>query len=134
MLIDASQFPLVWIQFDAPDRDPDAPLFSGFEALLARQQAFVILNDEGLPQGRREQPAEEMKQITRWMKAYKNELQAFVKAAIHIEPDESKRLAATHFTLFYEKFWGYPMLLTASREEALIMAATCLTPAQTDQV
>ncbi len=63
---------------------------------------------------------------TRWMKAHKNELKTFVKASILIEPNTVKRAAARPFAIIYEKFWGYPLLIAASKEEALATAKTLL--------
>lgn len=126
MLIDATQFPLVWTRINAPGNTSGASPFSEFEALLARQEAFVLLNDEGLDEGEHEHPQEEMKQTSLWMKRHKSELRAFVKAMICIESNTAKRLAAKAFAVVYEKFWGYPMLMVATREDALALAQQLL--------
>ncbi|ENA3445638.1 hypothetical protein ABGN35_000992 [Yersinia enterocolitica] len=122
MKIDATQFPFVWMQIAAPGNDPDVSPFKEFEALLARKEVFVFLNDEGVAHGKHEHSPEEMKQTTRWMKAHKSELRSFVKASIHIEPNNAKRIAAKPFSIVYEKFWGYPLIMTPSKEEALAIA------------
>lgn len=126
MLIDATRFPLVWVQIAATRENPAASPFAEFEALLARKEAFVLLNDEGLDAGEHEHAPQEMKQTSLWMKRHKSELRAFVKASIHIEPSVAKRLAAKAFAVVYEKFWGYPLLMTATREEALALAQKLL--------
>ena len=126
MLIDTSQFPLVWMQLNAPVAEPEASPFSEFEALLARKEIFVLLNDEGLNKDEHEHSPEQMKQMSRWMKRHKSELRAFVKAAIYIEPNIAKRLAAKAFALVYEKFWGYPMLLVATKDDAQVLAQELL--------
>lgn len=125
MLIDATQFPLVWMKTGPSSQATDNP-FEGFEALLARQEAFVLLNEEGLAADRHEHTHEERKQLSLWMKRHKGPLRAFVKAAIYIEPNTLTRLATQSFTLIYEKFWGYPMLITASREDAMTRARELL--------
>ena len=122
MQIDASGFPLVWMRFKAPATDPDASPFAEFEALLARKQGFVLFNDEGLDKSDHEHSPEEKKQTALWMKRNKNELRAFVKAAIYIEPSIAKRMATKAFASLYEKFWGYPMRMVATRDEALALA------------
>ncbi|SIO95889.1 hypothetical protein [Vibrio spartinae] len=122
MQIDTSQFPLVWTRFNAPGTDPETSPFAEFEALLARKSAFVLLNDEGLDKGDHEHSPDEMKQTSRWMKRNKSELKAFVKAAIYIEPNIAKRMATKAFASVYEKFWGYPMLMVATKDEALALA------------
>lgn len=126
MLIDASLFPLVWMQIASPSQNPDDSPFAEFEALLARKEPFVLLNDEGLTQGDHEHSPAEMKQTSLWMKRHKSDLRAFVKASIHIEPSTTKRLAAKAFAIVYEKFWGYPMFMTATKEEALALAQKLL--------
>ncbi|ASA57938.1 hypothetical protein [Vibrio gazogenes] len=122
MQIDTAQFPLVWTRFNAPGTDPDASPFAEFEALLARKTVFVLLNDEGLDKGDHEHAPDEMKQTSRWMKNHKSELKAFVKAAIYIEPNIAKRMATKAFASVYEKFWGYPMVMVATKDEALALA------------
>ena len=122
MFIDATRFPLVWIQIATASRNPEDSPFAEFEALLARKKSFVLLNDEGLGRGNHEHSPDEMKQTSLWMKRHKRELRAFVKASIHIEPSTTKRLAANAFAVIYAKFWGYPMLMTATKEEALALA------------
>ncbi|MDR6575951.1 hypothetical protein [Pseudomonas extremaustralis] len=126
MLIDATQFPLVWMQIATPSKNPEGSPFAEFEALLARKEVFVLLDDEGLDKGNHEHSPEEMKQTSLWMKNHKSDLRAFVKASIHIEPSTAKRLASKAFAVVYEKFWGYPMLMTATKEEALTLARKLL--------
>jgi hypothetical protein len=126
MLIDAARFPLVWMQIAAPGGNPTTEPFAEFEALLARREVFVLFNDEGLDKGEHEHSPEEMKQTSLWMKRHKSELRDFVKAAIYIEPSATKRLVTKAFTLVYEKFWGYPMLMVATKDEALALAQKLL--------
>ncbi|PMX27496.1 MULTISPECIES: hypothetical protein [unclassified Pseudomonas] len=126
MLIDATQFPLVWMQISTPSKNPEDSPFAEFEALLARKEVFVLLNDESLDSGEHEHSPEEMKQTSLWMKRHKSDLRAFVKASIHIEPNTAKRLASKAFAVMYEKFWGYPMLMTVTKEEALALAQKLL--------
>lgn len=126
MQVDIKQFPFVWMRFKLADQATDASPFAGFEALLARRTPFVLLNDEGLDQSEHQHSHDERKQTSLWMKQHRAELRAFVKAAIYIEPNEAKRLAAAPFAEGYIKFWGYPMRLAASSEEALRMAEAAL--------
>ncbi|MCO7636626.1 hypothetical protein NJI34_07470 [Pseudomonas sp. S 311-6] len=127
MKIDTTSFPLVWMRFKVTDPATDAAPFAGFEALLARRTPFVLLNDEGLDSGRaHEHSHEERRRTSVWMKQHKSELREFVKAAIYIEPDNARRLAAASFAQGYIKFWGYPMILANSLEEALNKAEELL--------
>ena len=122
MLIDSSQFPLVWIRINTPSSATNASPFDEFETLLIKKEPFILLNDEGLDKGDHENTPAEMKQTTRWMKKNKSKLKAYVKVAIYIEPNIAKRIASKAFAVVYEKFWGYPMLMVATKEEALSLA------------
>ncbi|QTP37134.1 hypothetical protein B7759_05776 (plasmid) [Burkholderia glumae] len=95
----------------------------------------VLCGHQHLDKGRQEEhehPPEEMKQTSLWMKRHKSALRAFVRAGIYIEPNTAKRLATKAFALMYEKFWGFPMLTVATRDEALALARILLPDAQTD--
>ncbi|AYW18956.1 hypothetical protein DTA24_10005 [Klebsiella sp. P1CD1] len=53
-------------------------------------------------------------------------LNAFVKATFYIKPNKAKRAEATPFARGYIKFWGYPMLIADSSQEALLIAEDVL--------
>ncbi|WP_431699759.1 hypothetical protein [Pseudomonas sp. BR20] len=127
MRIEANQFPLVWLQKTTQSYSQEDSLVQ-FEALLARHEPFVLLNNEGLDKEQTEHSPDEMKQMALWMKRHKSELKKYVKASIHIESSLTKRLAGKAFAVVYEKFWGYPMLMTATEDEALVLAAKLLEP------
>jgi hypothetical protein len=126
MFIDATDFPLVWMKIASSSENPVDTPFAEFEALLARKKIFVLLNDEGLDENKHEHSPEEMKQVSLWMKRHKSELRTFVKAAIYVEPGAARRLAAKTFAVVYEKFWGYPMLTTITKDEAMALAKKLL--------
>ncbi|WP_426116798.1 hypothetical protein [Pseudomonas sp. DSP3-2-2] len=125
MRIDATQFPFVWLQKTTLDNSQEESL-GAFEALLARNEPFVLLSDESLDKEKTDHSPSEMKQIALWMKRHKTELKTYVKASVHIEPSLTKRLAGKAFAVVYEKFWGYPMLMAATKDEALALAQTLL--------
>ena len=60
------------------------------------------------------------------MKKHKAQLRKQVLAMIQIEPSQAKRLGYKAFAALFAKFWGYPLLLAASREEAVEMARALL--------
>ncbi len=126
MRIDATRFPVVWIRLKTPNPDAEASPFAEFEELLAREEAFVLLNDEGLDRSGHEHSPEDMKQASLWMKRHKHALRSCVLAAIYIEPSAALRLATRAFAVVYEKFWGYPMHMVATRDEALALARQLL--------
>lgn len=127
MRIEANQFPLVWLRKTTQGYSQEHSL-AQFEALLARHEPFVLLSNEGLDKEQTEHSSDEMKQMALWMKRHKSELKRYVKASIHIESSLTKRLAGKAFSVVYEKFWGYPMLMTATEDEALVLAEKLLEP------
>jgi len=124
MFIDSSTFPLVWMRQVASASDPAQAPFEEFANLLARKQAFVFLSDDGFSD--HEHSQEERKQTSLWMKKNKVEIRAFIKGMVLIEPNAGKRLASKAFAIMFGKFWGYPLLVTASKEEALETAQRLL--------
>lgn len=121
MFIDSSNFPLVWMRREATSIDDPQDAFEGFADLLTRKQAFVFLTDEGFEQDH-EHSKEERKQTSLWMKKNKAEIRAYVKGMVLIEPNAAKRLAAKAFAVVFGKFWGYPLVITGSKDEALKLA------------
>lgn len=118
MKIDDAGFPLVWVHFLSPKNEQEPSSFKEFDALLSRKMYFVLLNDEGFNQNYLGNSSDAMKESTRWMKNHKEQLKSYVKALILIEPNNTKRNLAKPFSLLYEKFWGYPLILASSMEEA----------------
>lgn len=125
MPLDSTNFPLVWMSYDhGPDHDHDED-FAALEANLKRGAPFVVLTDSA-PAEDHEHSQEEKKRTSLWMKKHKDELQTLVLAMIVIEPSFAKRLAFKPFGVAFAKFWGYPMLLAMSHEEAMKIAAELL--------
>jgi hypothetical protein len=60
------------------------------------------------------------------MKKHKAELRTLVLAMIVIEPSAAKRLVFKPFSVAFAKFWGFPMRLASSREEATEIAGKLL--------
>lgn len=125
MSMNSSDFPLVWMSFSQqPGQDPQKD-FDEFEANLKRGEPFVILSDS-TPSEDHEHTPEEKKRVSLWMKKHKLELRKLVLAMILVEPNQAKRLGYKAFSVMFAKFWGYPMLLAASREQAIDMAKQVL--------
>ncbi len=125
MPLDNTNFPLVWMSYDEePDHDHDED-FAALEASFKRGEPFVILTDNA-PTEDHEHSPEEKKRTALWMKKHKAELRTLVLAMIVIEPSAAKRLAFKSFGVAFAKFWGYPLKLASSREEAMEIAGTLL--------
>lgn len=134
MRIDVTQFPLVWFRLKAPVPGQAAVDSSAFETLLARRKEFVLLNDEGVAPSSRGHLPEAMEQDSPLMKQHRSALRTFVKAAIFIEPSTAMRLATYDFSSTYERFWGYPMHMVATQEDALALAWQLLQDRPTDAI
>lgn len=125
MPLDSTNFPLVWMNYDeGTDHDHDKD-FEALEANLKRGAPFVLLSDSA-PAEDHEHSQEEKKRTSLWMKKHKAELRTLVLAMIVIEPNAAKRLAFKPFGVTFAKFWGFPLRLASSREEALDMAGNLL--------
>ncbi|WP_430512194.1 hypothetical protein [Pannonibacter phragmitetus] len=125
MPMDNSNFPFVWMSYaDAPDHDHDDD-FASFEENLKRGEPFVVLSDS-VPSEEHEHSQEERKRTALWMKKNKAGLRKLVLAMIIVEPSAAKRLAFKAFGITFAKFWGYPMMLASSRDEAMVIARKLL--------
>lgn len=125
MSMNSSNFPYVWMNLtQEPGHDHEKD-YAEFEANLQRGEPFVILSDTA-PNEEHEHSPEEKKRTSLWMKKNKRELRRLVLAMILVEPNSTKRLGFKAFSVVFTKFWGYPLLLAASREEAEEMARKLL--------
>ncbi|WP_158971085.1 hypothetical protein [Chachezhania sediminis] len=125
MPLDIRNFPLVWMSYDeAPDHDHDED-FAALEASFERGAPFVILTDNA-PTEDHDHSHEEKKRTALWMKKHKAELRTRVRAMIVIEPNSAKRLAFRTFGVAFAKFWGFPLKLALTREEAMKIAENLL--------
>lgn len=125
MSMNSSHFPFVWMSLtQEPGQDPQKD-FDEFEVNLKRGEPFVLLSDSA-PAVDHEHSKEEKKQTSLWMKKHKTELRKLVLAMIMIEPNTTKRLGFKAFSVVFAKFWGYPLILVSSREEAIDTAKALL--------
>lgn len=128
MSINSSNFPLVWMNLAQEAGHDHQQDFDEFDANLQRGEPFVLLTDT-VPAEDHEHSPEEKKRTALWMKKHKVALRKLVLAMILIEPNVAKRLGFKAFAVVFAKFWGYPLFLAASREQALEMAGELLAKA-----
>ncbi|NWB68297.1 hypothetical protein [Pseudomonas sp. I8001] len=126
MQLDSSTFPVVKIVFDAPSDTPPQDTFGAFEALLLREEPFVLLHEKAVDESTHEHSHEERKQASIWMKKHKVALRTFVKGMIQVEPSAAKRLALKPFAVMFGKAWGYPLLVVESTDQAWALARDVL--------
>ncbi|MBP1315607.1 hypothetical protein RJO15_12555 [Herbaspirillum huttiense F1] len=125
MSMNSADFPLVWMNLtQQPGHDHEQD-FTEFEANLQREEPFVLLTDT-VPAEDHEHSAEEKKRTALWMKQHKHALRKLVLAMIVVEPNAARRVGFKAFAVVFAKFWGYPLLLAGSREQALQMARELL--------
>ncbi|AYM14706.1 MULTISPECIES: hypothetical protein [Agrobacterium] len=133
MSMDNSKFPFVWMSLVHEPGHDFRQDFEEFEANLKRGEPFVLLTDSA-PSEDHEHSQEEKKYTSLWMKKHKVELRKLVLAMILIEPSAAKRVAFKAFGVVFAKFWGYPLILASSREEALETAEKLLSRSGTPAV
>jgi len=125
MSVNSSDFPFVWMNLTQEPGHDHQKDFAEFEANLQRGEPFVLLTDTA-PADDHEHSPEEKKRTALWMKKHKIELRKWVLAMILVEPNSAKRLGFRAFAVVFAKFWGYPLLLAASRQQAMEMARELL--------
>lgn len=125
MSVNSSDFPFVWMSLTQEPGHDHQKDFAEFEANLQRGEPFVLLTDTA-PAEDHEHSPEEQKRTALWMKKHKIELRKWVLAMILVEPNSAKRLGFRAFAVVFAKFWGYPLLLAASRQQAMEMARELL--------
>ncbi|MBP1124352.1 MULTISPECIES: hypothetical protein [Pseudomonas] len=125
MSVNSSDFPFVWMSLTQEPGHDHQKDFAEFEANLQRGEPFVLLTDTA-PADDHEHSPEEKKRTALWMKKHKIELRKWVLAMILVESNSAKRLGFRAFAVVFAKFWGYPLLLAASREQAMEMAQELL--------
>lgn len=113
---DIENFPVVKISYQSSDQISLEENIARFEALLDRQQAFVLLGEGPAPE--QQASHEERKFVAAWVKQKRSNLAEFVKALVHIETDEQSRLLMQKFANNYVKFAGYPMFVVTSQQQA----------------
>ncbi|BAQ75834.1 MULTISPECIES: hypothetical protein [Pseudomonas] len=130
MYFDHQHFPLVWMRRAEDAGQPGVDPFQQLEALMQRAQAFVLMSDV-LPepeQRNSQQNKALLKQGSLWMKRNKAAIRRWIKAMIVIAPQPEAQAGVEAFARNYEKFWGYPLLHSASPLAAISLAQQLLAP------
>ena len=122
MQIDIQDFPLVRMDYSGEGNQTIEETLQIFEQCLQRKQAFVFLAggadfDKDPGEGVADRRA-----VALWMKQNKADLRDYVKAMYYVEQSSVKRLAAKAFSVIYGKFWGHPMIVMPSNDEAVQQA------------
>ncbi len=126
MQIDAQNFPFVEMDYSDAGEQTIEDTLAVFDACLARKEWFVFLSGGADFDKDPSENAADRRTVSLWMKQRKPELRDYAKAMYYIETSPVKRLAAKAFSVIYGKFWGHPMIVTDSREDALRQARALL--------
>lgn len=127
MKIDASNFPIVRMQENANVNEPVDRVLDHYLCLLQRGEPFVVIADTFPDQGARKQESvEDRRSVTLFMKEHKAEISRLIKGHIQIVTNSELRQEAKEFSKIFEKFWGYPMFVVATEDEALYRTVTLL--------
>ncbi len=117
MLIqDLQNFPIISVSYQHTEYVSVDETIAVYESLLEKQQPFVFVSQEGMSRDKSDH--EERKRVASWVKTNRERLAKYVKALIHIEPEESLRLEAQKFANNFIKFSGYPMYIVENRDKA----------------
>ncbi|HDX3930724.1 TPA: hypothetical protein ROF83_002714, partial [Citrobacter freundii] len=103
------------IESDASSND----ILIAISKLLQKKQPFVFICS-GLPteSNKENDDVNERRKITTWMKDNKAAIGQLIKGHIHIIPETTKRTELESFSVTFERFWGYPMFIVATENEA----------------
>ncbi|GAA5098683.1 hypothetical protein [Wohlfahrtiimonas larvae] len=126
MKVDAIEFPIVRVDYVKGPNENIEDTLSDLSDLLKRQQPFVFVG-EGVPQEENKN-LEERKKVALWMKANHEDVQKWIKGHVHVVKEADKFEMMQEFSIIFKKFWGYPMIVVRTSEEALSEAALLLKP------
>ncbi|HEJ9096598.1 hypothetical protein ACLPHD_09780 [Serratia odorifera] len=117
MSLDTASFPWVWMRQPAGQPRDVAGEFAEFDALLARQQPFVLLCESPMTD-EQQHDRDRRTQVALWKRDRRDALKKYVKGMVMIEPDAERRAAAEPFADFASRFWGYPVEVVADETQA----------------
>lgn len=126
MQIDVQNFPFVRLNYSDDGDHTVQETLQIFEQCLTRKEQFVFLAGGADFDKDHSDNVADRRVVALWMKKHKADLGDYVKAMYYVEPSPVKRLAAKAFSVMYGKFWGHPMIVSESNEEALRQARQLL--------
>ena len=126
MQIDMTEFPIVKMDYSVPYNTDFREILQHLSDLLARKKPFVIIG-----KGERSEEDEAQSRVDRheasiWAKDHRAAIQKWIKMHYYVETDAEKVLEMEEFSVIFEKFWGYPLIVVPSMEDAYQRAETLL--------
>mgnify|MGYP001272961311 CR=1 FL=1 len=126
MRIDIADFPIINMDYSAPYATDFREILACYDKLFAKEQPFVIIGEGESSKEEAEQAKEDRKEVAAWANQHKLQLKQWVLSSFMVIPDLQKRDSMKLYTPVFEKFWGYPFIVVASREEAYLKAIALL--------
>lgn len=118
MRVDITSFPIVQMDYSAPYVTDFKEILDCYDLLFAKQLPFVIIGEGESSPEEAEQGKNDRKEISVWANQRKDALKKWVLSSFMVIPDAKKREEMTLYAPIFEKFWEYPFVMVASREEA----------------
>ena len=134
MRIDDSKFPIVLVDFQHSMEQVEKESYNhdkameAFTGLFEREIPFVMISTGEAPEENHKHAREDTRRVNAWRKANKEKLK-YILSTIQVEPSKVKRMGLALFATVYEKFWGNPLLVAQTQEEALRIAGKVLNQA-----
>ncbi|TCM67811.1 hypothetical protein EC844_107106 [Acinetobacter calcoaceticus] len=113
---DTQHFPVVEVSYQTADAVTFEDTIAVYEALLDQQKNFVFISEGPFPE--QQASHEERQKVAAWVKQKRSAMAKYVKAFVHIEPDQQSRWVAQKFANNFIKFSGYPMFIVVNKEQA----------------
>ncbi len=127
-LVDISEWPIAFARFpelDEPDRV--ARMLTSLDRILDQRRPFVMVWTPA-SHDHDDEPHEDEKQSTIWLKRRKGDLQTFCKGYVYITTDPDLRALLTGRFRTIETLLPFPKELADDRDEALRKARGFLQP------
>lgn len=126
MQINITEFPIVKIDYNAAYLTDFQGILTTLSQLLAKNEPFVIIGEGAPSDDDGEQSRADRREAGLWAKNNLEAIQRLIKIQYQVQPDEEKALEMEAFAGIFEKFWGYPLVVVNSVEEAYLRSKTIL--------
>lgn len=117
MQIDTTEFPIVKMNYSVPYNTDFREVLHSLNELLSRQIPFVIIGKGERSEKDEAQSRADRHEAGDWVKEHKEEIQKWIKMHFYVASDPVKVAEMEEFSVIFEKFWGYPLVVVPSVEE-----------------
>lgn len=117
MQIDTSEFPIVKMDYSVPYQTDFREILASLDELFTRQTPFVLIGRGERSEKGEAQSKQDRHEAGLWAKARREEISQWIMMHYYVESDPVKVLEMEEFSVIFEKFWGYPLVVVPSVEE-----------------